>query len=84
MSHEASFDKNEVEKLFGILKQATLETDEKFNQFENRLSDQTKDVVQVMEKIKAEVILGLQSKPEFQDLETMALKINTKADFQKV
>lgn len=37
-----------------------------------------------MEKIKAEVILGLQSKPEFQDLETMALKINTKADFQKV
>ena len=37
-----------------------------------------------MEKIKAEVILGLQAKPEFLDLETMAQKINTKADFQKV
>jgi hypothetical protein len=31
MSQEASFDKNEIEKLFGILKQATLETDDKFN-----------------------------------------------------
>lgn len=32
----SEYDKSELEKLFQILKQATIETDEKFNQIDNR------------------------------------------------
>lgn len=36
----SEYDKGELEKLFQILKQATIETDEKFALVENRQSDQ--------------------------------------------
>lgn len=78
---EHSFDRSELEKLFSILKQATIETDEKFAVLEARVGDQAREIVGAVEKIKNELVLALQQKPEFQDLETMANKINTKADF---
>lgn len=66
------------------MKQATLETDEKFNGVELRLQDQERDFIEALNRVKQELIVALQQKPEFSDLETMAHKINTKADFQKV
>lgn len=66
------------------MKQATNETDEKFAILEGRMRDQAREIVNAIEKIKNELVLAIQQKPEFQDLETMANKINTKADFQKV
>ena len=50
----SEYDKGELEKLFHILKQATIETDEKFNHFDNWLNDHLREVVQGLEKIRAE------------------------------
>ena len=80
MSHEASFDKNELEKLFNILKQSTLETDEKFGLLEHRINQANDEMFQAIEKLKLDIVQAMQQKPEFQDLEIMAHKLNTKAD----
>ena len=56
----SEYDKSELEKLFQILKQATIETDEKFNQIDNRQNDHLREVVQGLEKIRAEAQSGLQ------------------------
>lgn len=61
-----------------------METDEKFSVIESRLNDHVREVAQGLDKVRAEALLGLQSKPDFADLETMAQKVNTKADFMKV
>ena len=57
---EPSFDKGEVDKLFSIMKQATLETDEKFANIEARIGDQARDVVETLERVRNEMAGGLQ------------------------
>ena len=51
---------------------------------ESRLQDNTAANSEQIEKLRIEVMQGMQQKPEFQDLEAMAHKIHTKADFVKV
>jgi hypothetical protein len=61
-----------------------METDERFLQIDGKLTTFSKELVGAMEQVRAEASMALQQKPEFSDLETMAHKINTKADVQKV
>lgn len=51
---------------------------------EQRINETAHELVQTIEKLKSDVVVGMQQKPEFQDLEAMAHKLHTKADFQKV
>ena len=73
-----------MEKLLNLVKQSSLENDERLAAFETKISELQNEAEAGVEKLRSQITIALQQKTEFQDLEAVAHKLHAKADFEKV
>ena len=79
-----NLERAELEKLLNLVKQSSLENDERLAGFETKISELQNEAEAGLEKLRSQVTLAMQQKTEFQDLEAVAHKLHAKADFEQV
>ena len=77
-------DRVEIEKLYKSLQSCIQDADDRFGRVDTQLSIIRNDRDEGIDKLRSEFAQVMHHKPDFSDLEAIAHKMHTKADFEKV